>query len=196
MAERNPVKAGERIYLRPVEVADARAIMISSHLESEPQFQGRVPTSVMAFESWIRGLASTGVPNAIAFAICWRGDDRCLGTVTIRHIDWINLTAETGTGLLAAEDRGHGIGTEAKRLLLEYAFVDLQLHALHALVYSGNTRSAAALTKQGYRQAGRLTADFQRGGTFHDTLVFDLTRADWEQARDSSRDHLQVGTPP
>ena len=67
MAERNPVKVGERVYLRPVEVADARAIMMSSHLESEPQFQGRgrVPTSVMAFETWIRELASTGTPDAL-----------------------------------------------------------------------------------------------------------------------------------
>ncbi|CAN5767485.1 GNAT family protein [soil metagenome] len=186
MAERNAVKVGERLYLRPVEVADARAIMMSSHLESEPQFQGRgrVPSSVMAFESWIRDLASVGTPDAIAFAICRRGDDACLGTVMIRNIDWINRTAETGTGLLAATDRGQRIGTDAKRLLLEYAFVDLRLHALNALVFSGNTRSAAALTKQGYRLAGRLTADVQRGGTFHDTLVFDLTRADWERARE------------
>jgi hypothetical protein len=30
--------------------------------------------------------------------------------------------------------------------------------------------------------AGRLTADVQLGGGFHDTLVFDITRADWERA--------------
>jgi len=190
MTMRNPVKIGARVYLRPLEVTDAQAIMIASHTEAEPGFQnhGRVPTSVMAFETWIRGLSGTATPEAVAFAICKPGVDRCLGTVMIRHIDWINRTGETGTGLLSAEDRGKGIGTEAKHLLLEYAFNDLRLHVLTAMVFSGNARSAAALAKQGYRLAGRLTADVQRGGTFHDTLVFDITRQDWEQAHARWRD--------
>lgn len=185
MPMRNAVKVGDRVYLRPLEIADARAITTSTHVETEPEFQsrGRTPTSIMAFETWIRGLGGTSTPDAIAFAICHRGEDACLGTVMIRHIDWINRTGETGTGLLRAVDRGQGIGTEAKHLLLEYAFLDLQLHALHATVFAGNTRSAAALAKQGYRPAGRLTADIQRGGTFHDTLLFDITRADWDAIR-------------
>jgi RimJ/RimL family protein N-acetyltransferase len=133
----------------------------------------------------MRKLAGTGAPEDIVFAICRRDDDRFLGTVRLGHIDWVNRTAETGTGLLAAEDRGRGIGTEAKHLLLAYAFHDLGLHAVWASVYAGNERSAAALGKQGYRLAGRLTADVQRDGGFHDTLIFDITRADWERDRAS-----------
>ena len=196
MPMRNAVKVGARVWLRALEVADARAIMIASHTEAEPQFQegGRVPTSVMAFETWIRELSNATVPDAISFAVCRRDDDLCIGTVTIRHIDWINRTGETGTGLLDAGDRGQGIGTEAKHLLLEYCFVDLQLHALHAVVFAGNTRSQAALIRQGYRLAGRLTADVQRNGGFHDTLLFDITCSDWERAHASWRERTGTAT--
>jgi RimJ/RimL family protein N-acetyltransferase len=182
---RNPVKVGERVYLRPLERADARALALASHREPETaqRDRGRVPTSVIAFEAWPRKLEGTHPPEDIVFAICRRDDDRFLGTVRLGHIDWVNRTAETGTGLLAAEDRGHGLGTEAKHLLLDYAFVDLGLHALNSMVYAGNARSAAALRKQGYRLAGRLTADVQRGGGFEDMLVFDILRDDWERAR-------------
>ncbi len=182
---RSAVRVGQRVYLRPMELADASALAASSHLEREPSFQshGRVPASVIAYETMIRKLSVTHVPREIMFAICRREDDRFLGTVRLGQIDWVNRTAETGTGLVAAEDRGQGIGTEAKHLLLEYAFVDLGLHVLNSMVYAGNTRSAAALKKQGYRLAGRLTADVQRGGVFRDTLVFDITREDWERAR-------------
>jgi RimJ/RimL family protein N-acetyltransferase len=182
---RNAVKVGQRVYLRLVEPGDARLFADASHLEGEPQFQddGRVPVSVIACERWIGELGARGVPEEISFAVCRIADDAELGGTTLRHIDWINRTAETGIGLLAAADRGQGIGTEAKHLLLEYAFVDLGLHALNAMVYERNTRSAAALRKQGYRLAGRLTADVQRDGGFHDTLVFDITRDDWEDAR-------------
>jgi RimJ/RimL family protein N-acetyltransferase len=182
---RNAVKVGERVYLRPLEVGDARELALASHLERETAHRpsGRVPTSPLAFEAWVRRLAGTHAPEGIVLAIRRRDDDRFLGTVRLGHIDWVNRTAETGTGLLAAGDRGQGIGTEAKHLLFELAFHDLGLHALWASVYAGNERSAAALRKQGYRLAGRLTADEQRDGVFHDTLIFDITRDDWERAR-------------
>jgi RimJ/RimL family protein N-acetyltransferase len=194
---RNPVKVGSRVYLRPLEPADARDLAIASHIERETAHRasGRVPASAIAFEASIRKLAGTHVPAELLFAICRRDDDRFLGTVRLGRIDWVNRTAETGTGLLAAEDRGKGIGTEAKHLLLDHAFLDLGLHALHAIVYAGNARSAAALARQGYRLAGRLTADLQRGGGFEDTLVFDITRADWERARAGWRDE-GVGPAP
>lgn len=180
----NPVKVGKRVYLRPVEIADAKLFADASHLEGETAFRddGRVPVSVIAFERWVRDLGGPGTPEEMSFAICRRSDDACIGGTTLRHIDWINRTAETGTGLLAMTERGQGLGTEAKHLLLEYAFVDLGLHALNSMVYEHNTRSAAALEKQGYHMAGRLTADVQQGGAFHDTLVFDITRKDWERA--------------
>ncbi|MDQ4044824.1 MAG: GNAT family N-acetyltransferase [Chloroflexota bacterium] len=178
------MKVGERVYLRLVEVADAQSFADASHLEGEPELQddGRVPVSVIAHERWIRDLGARGTPEELSFAICRIDDDACIGGTTLRHIDWINRTAETGTGLLAAAERGQGIGTEAKHLLLEYGFLDLGLHALNSMVYEHNTRSIAALEKQGYRLAGRLTADVQRGGAFHDTLLFDVTREDWERA--------------
>jgi RimJ/RimL family protein N-acetyltransferase len=182
---RNAVKIGERVWLRPLEVTDARAIALAGHLEPEPALlqRGRVPTSVIAFEAWIRDRVTSGTPEDIIFAVCRRDDDVCIGTVRLGQIDWINRTAETGTGLLATGDRGQGLGTEAKHLLMEYAFHDLHLHALNSMVYEGNTRSVAALEKQGYRLAGRLVADVQRRGAFRDTLVFDITREDWEHTR-------------
>ncbi len=115
----------------------------------------RQGASAIAFEAAIRKRSGAHVPEGMVFAICRRADDGFLGATRLGHIDWVNRTAETGTGLLAAEDRGRGIGTEAKRLLLDLAFRDLGLHALHAIVFAGNARSAAALRKQGYRLAGR-----------------------------------------
>lgn len=187
---RNPVKIGRRVYLRLVEPDDARLFADASHLEIETRFQddGRVPVSVLAHQHWIRASGRRGTPEEISFAICRVEDDVCIGGTTLRHIDWINRTAETGTGLFAMSDRGQGLGTDAKHLLLEYAFVDLGLHALNSMVYEHNTRSAAALAKQGYRLAGRLTADVQQGGGFHDTLVFDITRENWERAYARWRD--------
>ena len=182
---RNHVATGERIYLRPAEQSDAEVLSRSWTEETEVEFydDGRIPTSALAFAHELRPSPAGAVPRALMFAVCQRADDACIGTVTLRHIDLFNGTAETGSGLFDAAHRGKGIGTEAKHLLLRFAFETLGLHAISATVFAGNTRSAAALRKQGYRLAGRLTADVHRRGQFMDTLVFDLLRPDWEAAR-------------
>lgn len=171
---------GERVWLRPVQRSDAVALATASHVEIEAGFQAdvRVPMSILSFESWIAGIGK----DEIVFAVCRTGEDRCIGTMSIRDIDRVNQTAETGSGMLDAGDRGHGLGTEAKRLLLQYAFEELGLHAVRSSVFEGNGRSIRALEKQGYRLAGRLTGNMLAvGGVIGDTLLYDMIRDDWEQ---------------
>lgn len=176
----NPVRIGSRVYLRSLSEEDAVVLAEASHLEDETGMHedGRIPLSILSFQLWIRGLGT----SEMVFAVCRRKDDQCIGTASIRNIDRTNGTAETGSGLLRREDRGKGIGTEAKGLLLDFAFKELDLHVMSSTVFEGNARSARALEKQGYRLAGRLTANvLATGGFLGDTLVFDITRQDWER---------------
>jgi RimJ/RimL family protein N-acetyltransferase len=75
--------------------------------------------------------------------------------------------------------RGGGYGSEAKHLLLEYAFERLGLHMVRSFVTFRNTRSAAALRKQGYKEAGRLHWTFNLHGTYGNAVVFDLLAEEW-----------------
>ncbi|MGI8405569.1 MAG: GNAT family N-acetyltransferase [Thermomicrobiales bacterium] len=186
---RNAVAIGDCIYLRLLEPADAQAIARASHLEPEIEFSdsGRVPATSLAFARWIERIQESAIPTELAFAICRIEDGQCIGSTSIRDIDWVHRTGETGTGLLNAEDRGRGLGPEAKHLLLRYCFHELGLHAIRSIVFPRNTRSVAALGKQGYRYAGKLSAFIQKGGAYHDDLVFDLLRPDWEAAYETWR---------
>lgn len=169
---------GERLWLRPIAPGDAEALARGAHLEDEPLLVGpRVPLSVLSFERWIATLGD----DEHVFAICRPGENECIGTVSLRRIDMRNGTAETGIGLLHAVDRGHGLGRDAKALLLDYAFTVLGLHVVSCTVAAANTRSARSVERQGYRYAGRLTAAVaMTGGRFGDQLVYDLTREEWE----------------
>jgi RimJ/RimL family protein N-acetyltransferase len=171
---------GERIWLRPIEIGDAVELANASHTEEEVAFTGgRIPLSVMSFERWIEGLDG----REHVFAICRMDDDRCIGTASLRRLDMDNGTGETGMGLLHAADRGQGLGPEAKRLLLEYAFTVLGLHVVSCTISSANRRSVRAVERQGYRFAGKLTGiSSALGGRFCDQLVYDLTQAEWEAA--------------
>jgi RimJ/RimL family protein N-acetyltransferase len=46
-------------------------------------------------------------------------------------------------------------------------------------VYFPNTRSAAALRKQGYTEAGRVTWLYPFEGNFGNMVVFDLLAEEW-----------------
>ena len=184
MPARNPILTGERLYLRPIEVEDGAAIARLNAAETETFMErGRLPTSPLRHEHWFSEVSKHQPPEFILFAVCLLSDDSLIGTMELSEIDWLNRTAETGAWLYDARNRGQGYGPEAKYLLLEYAFDHLHLHALRSWVFELNTRSAAAVQRQGYRPAGRVKWDDFKNGAWHDALLFDVLRDEWLAAR-------------
>lgn len=188
---RNPVMIGDRVYLRPFEVDDAMTLAAASHQETETFMErGRQLDSQIEAEEWIKSLYG-GMERA-TFAVCLIENDECIGMTALHGIDLVHRVAETGTDFHNPAYRGQGYGTEAKHLILEYAFDRLYLERIVSFVFEPNTRSAAALAKQGYRPAGRLKYDDLKDGRFQDFLAFDLTREDWLAARKRwLQDHKQ-----
>ncbi|MFL5759239.1 MAG: GNAT family N-acetyltransferase [Thermomicrobiales bacterium] len=182
---RNALIAGERVYLRTLEVSDAEAW--AELIATEPdtfQKRGRLPLSPIALGKWIEKLSTSRLPTDVSFAVCLKEDGRLIGNVDVDHIDWVNRTGETGSYIADATFRGQGYGTEAKFLLLEYFFERLHFHALCSYVFETNTRSAAALAKQGYRPAGRWKWDDLKDGVYRDVLVFDILREEYLAAKE------------
>lgn len=185
---RNPMLVGDRVYLRPIEVADADAFAEATAAERTTfSKSGRLPLSPLTFDQEFAGPAPGAPPRSVGFAVVRIVDDRLLGSVALIDIDWVNRSAETASYLLGEEVRGQGYGTEAKMLLLEYAFDRIQLHVLQSWVRETNTRSAAALVRQGYRPAGRRYWNGMQHGVYVDHLIFDLLREEWIAARDAWR---------
>ncbi len=182
----NPVMVGERVYLRPFETEDASAL--AERYASEPDTfmeRGREMISEIAFERWIENLYERQPTHGeVPFAVCLKTTDAYIGLVSIEWLDLINRVGETGSWIHDPDYRGKGYGTEAKHLLLEYCFDRLHLRLLRSRTFDTNTRSAAALIRQGYRPAGRLRFGDIKYGQFRDTLCFDISRDEWIAARD------------
>ncbi len=183
---RNPVMIGERIYLRAFELDDARVFAEASHYETETFMdRGRTPHSPLVQEHLIREAYAQPLQDGeLQFVICLKESHEAIGLIAIDHIDLINGTSETGTRFHNPEYRGKGYGTEAKHLILEYAFHRLHLERVVSFVFEPNTRSAAALDKQGYQPAGRVKYNDIKDGMIRDMLVFDLTYDEWLAARE------------
>lgn len=179
----NRLLASERVYLRPFEARDAAVLARMYHEEPDTvQFYGgRLPFSPLLFEQQIASWHAGEQPSSVHLAVCIRNEQRLIGWVSLWEIDYIHRTAESASFMLP-DYRERGYGTEAKHLLLGYAFDQLQLHVITGTIVESNTRSLNALLRQGYRPAGRLHWTHTRGGRYGDTLLFDLTRGDWQEA--------------
>jgi len=180
---RNPVMIGDRLYLRALEPSDAEPMARLDAVEEDTfMYRERVPTSPLEHLAAIQEDYKPRPPRDIGFAVCRTDDDSLLGVVGVVGIDWVHRNGETFSWLGPAGVRGQGYGTEAKHLLLEYCFDRIGLHVLRSEVAETNTRSAAALLKQGYRRAGALRWEDVKGGRYIDEDLFDLTRDDWRRA--------------
>jgi RimJ/RimL family protein N-acetyltransferase len=175
---------GERLYLRAFTPDDAE---LASHMlmeETEISFpEGREVVNPYVHARNIRETARQQLPAWLHLAIVLGETGEMIGAIGLIAPDLVTGVAETETEIWKAEHRNKGYGTEAKHLLLEYAFDRLHLHMVVSLVSEFNTRSAAALRKQGYRDAGYLAWRNYHGVELYGMLIFDLLASEWRAAR-------------
>lgn len=177
---RNAVMVGKRVYLRPEEKGDGDMVAAWARRETETFFDiGRHLISSVSHTHWTDQAQKPALPSWVWFSVCLRENDEMIGSVGLIGIDYQNRFAETGSFFQRTDYRGGGYGSEAKHLLLEYAFERLDLHMLQSWVYFPNTRSAAALRKQGYKEAGRINWLYSHNGTLDNFVLFDLLREEW-----------------
>ncbi len=75
--------------------------------------------------------------------------------------------------------QGQGYGTEAKMLLLDYAFNTLNLRKVCSTVLAFNGRSQRYNEKCGYVVEGVQKAQVFRDGSYHDLILMAVFRDDW-----------------
>lgn len=179
---KNAIMVGERVYLRAVVEEDSQKAATFSRQDTETFFDnGRGMRSAYAKNRWNRKLMDDDPPEWVRFAIVLRENDEFIGSNGIVDIDWVNRTAETESYMEHVDYRGGGYGTEAKHLLLGYAFDQLGLHQVRSFVWGPNTRSQAALRKQGYRDAGRLNWGGVKNAEYTHDQLFDLLANEWRE---------------
>lgn len=176
----NAVRVGPRVYLRPLQKTDAAKLVEWSRRETEPFWSsGRDVVTQTAVERWFEKLGEDEPQGWVRFAVCLRENDEFIGAVGVDLIDYDHRTGESESEFHNVEYRSKGYGTEAKHLLFDYAFNTLGLHSLQSWVMYSNTRSAAALRKQGYRDVGIEPWLVRRAGAFENFGTYELLADEW-----------------
>jgi RimJ/RimL family protein N-acetyltransferase len=172
-------RKGKSTILRPFTKEDAPTLARwMNDQETSRWLATRYPQTIQEEERWVE--KREGDHKNIALAICTL-DSKLIGGVGLHDIDHQNRTAITGSYLDEEEHRGKGYGTDAKMLLLHFAFFELDLYKINSRTYDFNQRSFAALKKQGYVVEGRQREQIYREGKRHDAILLALFRDTFEE---------------
>ncbi|MHB8647223.1 MAG: GNAT family N-acetyltransferase [Thermomicrobiales bacterium] len=113
-------------------------------------------------------------------AILPGGHPRPIGTVSLFGINERNGRADFGILIGEADARDKGYGTEATRLMLDYAFTALGLRNVALTVAEWNVAGQRAYTKAGFREYGRRRQCWPMGGRWWDEIAMDCLATEFE----------------
>ncbi|HZD00787.1 MAG TPA: GNAT family protein [Actinomycetes bacterium] len=82
---------------------------------------------------------------------------------------------EIGLALLP-EHRGHGLGTTAQRLLVDYLFKFTTAHRLEAFTDAENIAEQTALERIGFKREGVMRGVAFQNGAWRDAVIYALLR--------------------
>jgi RimJ/RimL family protein N-acetyltransferase len=121
--------------------------------------------------------------NIFHFRIRNRSDDRLVGFAELLWISWTNLSGYIRLGIGAPEDQRKGYGRETLSLLLRYAFDELNLYRLSAVIPEYNLPAQSLFKSFGFVEEVRQRQALERDGRRWDSLDFGLLAEERKERR-------------
>lgn len=163
--------SGDLICLKPFSLYHKKITRIWSNDPAIMRFLGRArPVGAIEHEEWFNSLHKR--QDAVYFAIETKSEEIHIGNVWLTNIDQRHRKAEIQIMIGASEDQSRGAGSEAIRLITEYAFSYLNLHKVYAYVLSLNPRAKKAFEKCGFSLEGTLRKDRWSDNQYIDVYFF------------------------
>jgi RimJ/RimL family protein N-acetyltransferase len=128
-------------------------------------------------KEWFRRIQ--GSDNNIIFAIRTNNTDSLIGTCQLHSIHSVFRNAELQIRIGEVSHLSKGCGTEAVKLLLDYAFKDLNLERVHLHVLADNQRAVRTYTKCGFQHEGILRKAAYVDGCYRDIVIMAVLREEW-----------------
>ena len=165
---------GENIFLRLMEKRDVKYKVT---WVNDPEVRRTLffqDISEIGTEQWLVKVASDNTRKD--FVICENDSDTPIGFASIVDIDLRNSSAETYICIGDKSQWGKGYGTEVKRLLLEYVFIELGLNRIYSYNWAENEGMIRINKKLGFTLEGKLRQDRFANGEYKDRVIFSMLK--------------------
>ncbi|MFA6495259.1 MAG: GNAT family protein [Candidatus Paceibacterota bacterium] len=177
--ERVVFLVGKKVVLRPLnkETDLVATIRWVNDPEVTRYLNHTLPITEREECEWFDGIGKSA--KSITLAIETKDDHKLIGSMGIHNIWWTSRVGTTGALIGEKEYWGRGYGTDAKMILLNYAFNTLNLQKICSTVIAFNKRSLHYSLHCGYKIEGRRPRHIFRNGRYHDLVELGLFKKDW-----------------
>ncbi|BFN37225.1 GNAT family N-acetyltransferase [Fidelibacter multiformis] len=166
---------GEKVILTPMEEEDAEFIRI---MENDPDVRYALflykPLTQESAEKKVREMISS--PDIFMFMIMEKESGQKIGQTGLVRIDFVSRAAVFYIAIHHKASRSKGFGTEATRLMVDYAFHTLNLNRIQLHVNSENLPAIHIYKKLGFEIEGTLRQAMYHGGKYCDFYVMGKIR--------------------
>jgi RimJ/RimL family protein N-acetyltransferase len=118
------------------------------------------------------------------FVVLDKAINEVVGSTRYYNLQPMHRRLEIGYTWYAVGSQRTGVNTEAKLLLLEYAFETLNCIAVQFKTDWHNIRSRAAIERLGAKQDGVLRNHrLNNDGSYRDTVIYSITDHEWSSVK-------------
>lgn len=139
------------------------------------------PVSLDQVERWFEARAtSVQIGSVVVFTIYECETWKPIGNTALEGINLRDRTAEFGIFIGETDLQGHGYGSEATSLMLDYAFTGLGLQNIMLRVWEYNIAGIRVYEKAGFREFGRRTRAHMMNGEWWDDIYMQVLSDDFD----------------
>ncbi len=177
----------DRLILRRPKAEDVPAMLTYRNDPEVARYQGwGASYSEEQARELIEGQQSLepGTPGEwFQFAVEMRETGALVGDCAIRVSSGL-WNAEVG-GTVAGPFQGHGIAIEAAARLIDFAFAELRVHRVVAVLDWRNARAMAVLARLGLRREAHFVESFETSEGWSDEYLYAILDREWRARRAS-----------
>jgi len=170
---------GENVYLRPLRKNDMK---LFTKWNNDPEIMELMAftksTTEKYWRKWFEKIIKA--PDAIYFGVVKKLNDKLIGFVHLEQIMWSHrLCRDIGIAIGEKGEWSKGYGTEAMKLLIEYAFNVLDLYRLELMTFTYNKRGLKVWKKCGFKKEGVMRKARLVDGEWQDVIFFGLLKDEY-----------------
>lgn len=170
-------RKGKRVILRPVIASD---LALFQRWINDPinnySLVVHWPQTDQHEQAWFEKISNSG-PEQVTVAVCTH-NNVLIGNMAL-DMNHRKQSATTGSLIGSRTFQNSGYGSDAKMLLLDYAFNWCGMRKVTSKILGFNSRSAAYAKKCGYRHMATIEKEHFRNGEWHDELQYVVFRDEW-----------------
>ncbi|WBW94866.1 GNAT family N-acetyltransferase [Oceanirhabdus sp. W0125-5] len=171
---------GEKCYLAPVDDSLTEKVAIWSNDLRVSIRTGDI-SDMITYETQKEYLNSMN-QRGYAFYIVDNTDNEAIGIIRLMRVNHINRNAVLGIFIGESTNRNSGIGTEATKLILDFAFNVINLRNVMIETFSFNHRAIKVCKKVGFKEIGRRRNAIIYGDNEFDEVFMDILNTEFSDS--------------